>query len=896
MAYKRITLGPLNKVIRYNDATQMLMGIYDDAGAAIGALTGTIPQVQASGEIALTALASTGLVVGPASATDNALARWDLATGKLLQDSTMTLTDTGGLKAATGYVALGPTSEVTSVLTDLTTLGDHLVLFRDSADLLGGGATAGYLYSGSNVGMAITPTPLGLLGSTVMVGVTGQVQGVLQLSTGPTNEMGVLKMGTYKSGPTYTHAYVWATEDLTQLRLHTAAPTADTDGAPVGWVRSMGQFAKDDATPDISTSETWKAYGSICNLTDFLNPDGVQQITILGAYLNEQQTITIAGALAGDTFNIQFGVGGVGVGLTTDITWDAGSAAVQAALEAITNIGAGNVVVTEALIAGGGVYTIIFQGDFAETNVAAVVPTVVIGAGVMTATQATTVVGGSDNTSELVHGAATLQLGGENLSLNGDTVTTLLWDAGRAVWRRTAVATPVSVGHIGLFADGDTTPSIAYNHIWRVYGATNHITDFDDPIGGQELTVLGAANDELAVITITTYMAGGTFTITHGGNTTGNLSAVAATETAANVQAELEALASIGAGNVEVTGADGGPFTVHFKGDLAGVSNALLVTFGGGGEAGFVANPFTLSIAGGAGTFVLDFAGSPTGDLAWNIATADLQTAVEALAGLSAATVIVTGADGGPWTILANTAHVEITGLGSGGAEPTIAYEYIGGTDNRSTLVDGAAMDLGGKDVILCGGNQVSLIYDSDAAMWKLSDGQVIWGSQRVPLWHFRTWDDLSVNIPAIAAAGDFGLVTGTWHVDAPSLATIDAAGVNETAYVRVQFQLPDEYVPGADITLAIYCYMEVVADTSATLDVEACRTAAPVTELYLGAAIDVNRVDPHYYFFTLNGTDCVPGNVIDVRLAAAIVDAGVAPNIIFHINTFAARFNKKVY
>ena len=40
---------------------------------------------------------TSGNVVGPASSTDNSLARYDATTGKLLQGSTITLTDTGGL-------------------------------------------------------------------------------------------------------------------------------------------------------------------------------------------------------------------------------------------------------------------------------------------------------------------------------------------------------------------------------------------------------------------------------------------------------------------------------------------------------------------------------------------------------------------------------------------------------------------------------------------------------------------------------------------------------------------------------------------------------------------------------------------------------------------------------
>ena len=53
-----------------------------------------------------TVVAGTGDVVGPASATDNALARFDLATGKLIQNSTATLSD-AGLLTATSFSGTG---------------------------------------------------------------------------------------------------------------------------------------------------------------------------------------------------------------------------------------------------------------------------------------------------------------------------------------------------------------------------------------------------------------------------------------------------------------------------------------------------------------------------------------------------------------------------------------------------------------------------------------------------------------------------------------------------------------------------------------------------------------------------------------------------------------------
>ena len=57
------------------------------------------------------------------------------------------------------------------------------------------------------------------------------------------------------------------------------------------------------------------------------------------------------------------------------------------------------------------------------------------------------------------------------------------------------------------------------------------------------------------------------FTLTFDGQTTASIAAAA---TAAAVRAALEALSNIAPGDVTVTGSDGGPYTVTFKGQFAG--------------------------------------------------------------------------------------------------------------------------------------------------------------------------------------------------------------------------------------------------------------------------------------------------------------------------------------
>jgi hypothetical protein len=93
----------------------------------------------------------------------------------------------------------------------------------------------------------------------------------------------------------------------------------------------------------------------------------------------------------------------------------------------------------------------------------------------------------------------------------------------------------------------------------------------------------GAANE---IQQITVDATGGTFTITYSGQTT---TAIAYNATPTVVRTALEALSNIAPGEVVVTGADGGPWTVEFAGTLGGINVAKMTTTGtsltGGGGA-----------------------------------------------------------------------------------------------------------------------------------------------------------------------------------------------------------------------------------------------------------------------------------------------------------------------
>lgn len=110
-----------------------------------------------------------------------------------------------------------------------------------------------------------------------------------------------------------------------------------------------------------------------------------------------------------------------------------------------------------------------------------------------------------------------------------------------------------------------------------------------DTVADTTFTVTAANSNEQQTVSIGT-QTGGTFTLTFGGQETGNLDFDA---TSGEIQTALEGLSTIGAGNVVVTGS--GPWLVEFVGDLASTDVAALVIdganlTGGSGEAVTVTN------------------------------------------------------------------------------------------------------------------------------------------------------------------------------------------------------------------------------------------------------------------------------------------------------------------
>jgi len=140
---------------------------YTDARArgALSAGTG-ISYNSTTGVITNSSPSLGGDVVGPASATDNAIARYDTTTGKLLQNSVVTIGDTG---AATGFTTLSASTSVSTPIVKATSSAGGAVQNASGTNQIQWGAGGGdnvtidvsANLNGTNAQIDISPTGTG---------------------------------------------------------------------------------------------------------------------------------------------------------------------------------------------------------------------------------------------------------------------------------------------------------------------------------------------------------------------------------------------------------------------------------------------------------------------------------------------------------------------------------------------------------------------------------------------------------------------------------------------------------------------------------------------------------------------------------------------------------------
>ena len=312
---------------------------YTDARARASVSAGTgISYNSTTGVITNSSPSLGGDVVGPASATDNAIARFDTTTGKLIQNSVVTIGDTG---ATTGITTLSASTSVTTPIVQATNSaglalknasgttqmsmgaggGDNMAI-NVSTNLNGTNAQidisptgTGHVHinpSGSG-SIEMNPTSAGTMNNMVIGGTTPLAGSFTNLSvTGTTKFDGA--EGT--AGQVLTSAGTGATPTWTTPT--TGTVTSVTGTAPVvssgGNTPAISMAAANTTTNGYLTSTDWNTFNGKSNTTGTVTSVSATVPSFLSV---SGSPITTSGTLAISLSGTALPVLNGGTGVTT---------------------------------------------------------------------------------------------------------------------------------------------------------------------------------------------------------------------------------------------------------------------------------------------------------------------------------------------------------------------------------------------------------------------------------------------------------------------------------------------------------------------------------------------------------------------------------------------------
>jgi len=218
-----------------------------------------------------------------------------------------------------------------------------------------------------------------------------------------------------------------------------------------------------------------------------------------------------------------------------------------------------------------------------------------------------------------------------------ETTAPIAYDADAATIQAALEALPSFVSGDVFVFDGPTGSTPTFNT------ATPVVIEFGQNLSSRDLVQLTAdtsdlEGDEVQALTLGQTFNGGTFTLTFNSATTAPIPFNA---DAATVQAALEALSTIGVGNVQVTGGDlpGTAAAIRFTGVLQD-QDVSQIAVNSLGLDSFEEQRFNITGTPTGGTFTITVPGfGTTGAIAFNATAAAVQTEFDNTFGVGAATV-----------------------------------------------------------------------------------------------------------------------------------------------------------------------------------------------------------------------------------------------------------------
>jgi len=291
-----------------------------------------------------------------------------------------------------------------------------------------------------------------------------------------------------------------------------------------------------------------------------------------GALVSDVQTLSLANNPTAGTFTLSF------IGQTTSpLPFNATVAQVQAALAALSNIGAGNVSCSGGPLPAA--VTIAFAGGLASgaQPMIAAGPSTLTGASSPAATVASSTAGASTAAVQTLTVTGTPTGGTFTLSFGGQTTSAIPFNATSAQVQAALTALS-TIGSGNLNCTGAALPAgpitltfagtMASGPQATIALGTNNLTGGSTPAPQIAATTPGVATAAVQTLSMSNNPNAGTFTLSFGGQVTAPIPFNA---TSAQVQAALTGLATLGAGNIVCTGGPlpGANVVTTFAGQLA---------------------------------------------------------------------------------------------------------------------------------------------------------------------------------------------------------------------------------------------------------------------------------------------------------------------------------------
>ena len=322
-----------------------------------------------------------------------------------------------------------------------------------------------------------------------------------------------------------------------------------------------------------------------------------------GAAATSVQAFTVPSGATG-TWTVAFG-GQV----TAAQAMSASAATIQTALEGLSTIGAGNATVvrtSDTLAQSSFIYTVTFAGTLASSSVALLVVTLQNDRPIINVETAGSPIGWPNKPNEVVRVVMpdnNVAAYTYNLTFAGQTSQNRNYTSGMTIltpfsdWPASKL--PVVTYQSGNLYKIEFTADLAASDVGAITSSSTWTAAQGTfSIAVTETTVGRPAASEVQVVTLTGAPTGGTYTLTYDGQTT---TAIAYNASAATVDAALEALSNIGAGDVVVTGSAGGPWTVTYATALANTNVPELTASGASLTGGTVQTFVTAAVTASSG-------------------------------------------------------------------------------------------------------------------------------------------------------------------------------------------------------------------------------------------------------------------------------------------------------